>query len=387
MVRGTAQGFVFPDLPVTTSMEDLRILDDDTTSITVRAKTPPEKNRLLPVSEWSATLSSSDEIHSVPITFPTLHRCNLHQQMRIASANSANNATVKKYMDERLKVLGNQWFDNGDILLQMLRSCDALISGDVALQFLLPERRTRWYPVHLHLYVSTSYHISMYRQLEMHGYKIINERVPNYWTLGHSTVAQTATFARSSRLIKVTVSTTTAPSAPIFEQESTALMNFISHDRVYCAYPTLTFHGIAMINPGLLYTGMFCIENVQTSLRYRRRGFLYTSCHHNTGISVPCPSVTRAITDSSGMWWDLKRMEEIHSSPRHFFERFGVVDCHWTLGGPICGCPHTLVLPEVRVVQDESYVFSMCAAYATLTNSQLALFIMVSTSSEANIQM
>ena len=387
MVRGTAQGFVFPDLPVTTSMEDLRILDDDTTSITVQAKTTPEKNCLLPMSEWSATLSSSDEIHSVPVTFPTRHRCNLHQQIRIASANSANNATVKKYMHEHLKVLGDQWFDNDDILLQMLCSCNALISGDVALQFLLPERCTHWYPVHLHLYVSTSYRISMYRQLEMHRYKIINQCVPNYWTLGHSTVARTATFAQSSRLIKVTVSTTTVPSAPIFEQESMALMNLISHDHVYCAYPVLTVCGIAMINPGLLYTGMFCIQNVQTLLRYHRRGFRYTSCHHNTGVSIPCPLVTLAITDSSGMWWDLKRTEEIHSSPYHFLEHFSVVDCDWTLGGPICGCPHTLVLPEVRVVQDELYIFSMCTAYATLTNSQLALFIMVSNSLEANIQM
>ena len=226
--------------------------------------------------------------------------------MRIASTNSTNNATVKKYMDERLKVLGKQWFDNDDILLQMLRSCNALISGDVALQFLLPERRTCWYPVHLHLYVSTSYRISMYRQLQTQGYKIINERVPNYWTLGHSTVARTATFARNSRLIKVTVSTTTVPSAPIFEQENTALMNLISHDRVYCAYPALTFCGIAMINPGLLYTGMFCIPNMQTLLRYHRRGFHYTACHHNTGISIPCLSATWAITDTSGMWWDLK---------------------------------------------------------------------------------
>ena len=198
MVRGTAQGYVFPYLPITTSMEDLRILDDDTTSIAVRAKTPAETDCILPVSEWSPTLSSSDEIHSVPVTFPTLRRCNLHQQMRIASTNSTNNATVKKYMDERLKVLGKQWFDNDDILLQMLRSCNALISGDVALQFLLPERHTCWYPVHLHLYVSTSYRISMYRQLQTQGYKIINERVPNYWTLGHSTVARTATFARNS---------------------------------------------------------------------------------------------------------------------------------------------------------------------------------------------
>ena len=370
---------------MTTSMEDLRMLDDDTTSITVHAKPLPEADRLPRGWEWSPTLSSCYEIHP-PVTVATLHHCNLHEQMRIASANSANKGTVQKYINERLKVLGNHWFNNGDILLQILCLCNALISGDVALQFLLPERRTRWYPVHLHLYVSTSHHISMYRLLQMHGYKIVNECVPIYWSQGHSTIGRIAMFARSNRIIKVTVSTTTVPCAPIFEQENTALMNLISYDSVYCAYPTLTLRGMAIINPGLLYTDVFCMQNMQTLLRYRCRGFVYTACHQNTAISIPCPSLIRSITDASGIWWDLKRTEEIRGSPRHFFDRFGVIDCHWTLGGPICGSPQTLVLPEVRILQDESYVLAMSSSYATLTESPLVLFIMDINSSEASFQ-
>ena len=70
----------------------------------------------------------------------------------------------------------------------------------------------------------------------------------------HSTVGRTAMYNKDKRIIKLTVSTTAAPFSPIFELENTALMNLISYDRFYCAYPTLTFRGLAMINNGPVTT-------------------------------------------------------------------------------------------------------------------------------------
>ena len=152
-------------------------------------------------------------------------------------------------------------------------------------------------------------------------------------------------------------------------------MNLISHDHIYCAYPTLTFCGMAIINPGPLYTSTFCMPNMQTLLRYRRRGFMYTNCHRNTSISIPCPSLTRSIADANGIWWDLEQMVHVHNCPRDIFDSFGIVDCLWTLGGPICGCSQTLVLPEVRVIENKSYVLSMYALYLTLNTSSSAFFM------------
>ena len=375
MVSSTFQHFSSTNAVVVISMEDLRLLDDDTNSIAIHPKTPTQRYQLSGPAGCTPPLLPSYALH-LPITLATLRRCNLYEQMQIASSNTTNNKIVKDYLHNRLKLIGEAWFDNGDTLLEILRSCNALISGDVVLQFLLPQTGSRWYPLHLDIYVSMAYRTSMYRLLEMQGYHNINERVPSYWLQSYSTIARLATFARGSRIIKITTSTSTVPCPPIFELENTALMNLISHDRIYCAYPTLTFRGMAIINPGPLYTSSFCTSNMQTLLRYRQRGFVYTNCHRNTNICVPCPSVTRSLADANGVWWDFTEMVQVHDCPRDIFNTFGIIDCHWTLGGPICGCPQTLVLPEVRVVENESYVLSMYPPYLTLNIRATDFFIL-----------
>ena len=175
-------------------MEDLRLLDDDTESIAIRPKTPTERYRLSGPAVGNPPLLPS-YVLQLPVTLAMLHQCNLYEQMQIASTNSANNKTVKNYIHKRLKMVGEAWFNNGDTLLEILRSCNALISGDVALQFLLPETRSRWYPLHLDIYISMGYRISLYRLLEMQEYHNVNDRVPSYWPQGQSTIARLATFA------------------------------------------------------------------------------------------------------------------------------------------------------------------------------------------------
>lgn len=79
-------------------------------------------------------------------------------------------------------------------------------------------------------------------------------------------------------------------------------------------------------------------------------------CHDNMEISVPCSSVSQSMMNTTGLWWDHEAMSEVSSSPAHIYNRFGVLDSHWTLGGPMCGCPGALILPDMQVVEDESYV-------------------------------
>ena len=116
------------------------------------------------------------------------------------------------------------------------------------------------------------------------------------------------TFAREGQIIKVIVSTTAAAFAPIFDMETTALMNHISYDWFYCTYPTLTFNRMAMINLRLLYTRSFCKCNMEMLLMYHSRGFIYMGCHDNMEISVPCSSVSQSMMNTTGLWWDHEAM-------------------------------------------------------------------------------
>ncbi|KIO14866.1 hypothetical protein M404DRAFT_117251, partial [Pisolithus tinctorius Marx 270] len=49
-------------------------------------------------------------------------------------------------------------------------------------------------------------------------------------------------------VINVIVSSTVAAMSPIFEFHSTAVMNFIAADHIFCAYPTLTLHKMSLVN-------------------------------------------------------------------------------------------------------------------------------------------
>ena len=55
------------------------------------------------------------------------------------------------------------------------------------------------------------------------------------------------------------------------------------------------------------------------------------------------------ITDTIGIWWDHEQTMEVNSSPADIFQHFGVLDGHWTLGGPVCRRPDALMLPDVRI--------------------------------------
>ena len=339
------------------SMEELKRLDDDTTYMAVCPKPLANTNGLLHSPDgWFLHMPQTSEMSTLPVTVEILRHCNLHEQMRIAATHSINRATVKKYIDHRLELLGSRFFDDGNTLLEILRMCDAVISGDIALQIFLPETRAAWYPADLHVYVPTGYHNYMHRLLRGQGYDMFEEHLHKNCPQSHSTVGRTAMYNKDKRIIKLTVSTTAAPFSPIFELENTAVMNLISYDRFYCAYPTLTFRGLAMINNGPLYTGAFSMRTMQALLKYRARGFVYIGCHNNSGISAPCVCISRLITDTTGIWWNRSGTVECDASPREIFQRFGVLNCHWTLGGPVCGCREALALPEVRVVEDESCV-------------------------------
>ena len=88
--------------------------------------------------------------------------------------------------------------------------------------------------------------------------------------------------------------------------------------------------------------------------RAPREGVNFSIC-----CGVWCPRRCRwssATTDANGIWWDLKQAIEVKSSPADIFQRFGMLDVHWSLGGPVCKRPDALMLPDVRIVDDDSYV-------------------------------
>jgi hypothetical protein len=61
---------------------------------------------------------------------------------------------------------------------------------------------------------------------------------------------------------------------PIFGFHSTVVMNFISHDTLFCAYPSLTFERRSLLNTRQLLTGFTPIDKTEACiLKYEARGY------------------------------------------------------------------------------------------------------------------
>ncbi|KAL4075434.1 hypothetical protein J3A83DRAFT_4089352 [Scleroderma citrinum] len=80
------------------------------------------------------------------------------------------------------------------------------------------------------------------------------------------------TLALGNCTINIVTSRTEAAISPIFQFHCTALMNFISTDQIFCAYPMLTLQSLVIINPDPLYQGIFNWSNLNALLKYISHG-------------------------------------------------------------------------------------------------------------------
>ncbi|KIM69882.1 hypothetical protein SCLCIDRAFT_89022, partial [Scleroderma citrinum Foug A] len=100
---------------------------------------------------------------------------------------------------------------------KIMCTCDAVISGSVALHFLLSTNQTNWTPTDLDLYVP-----------QANACQLVSLGICKF---------------------DVVISKRVMAAAPIFQFHTTVVMNFISPGRYFCAYPALTFCGLSMVNP------------------------------------------------------------------------------------------------------------------------------------------
>ncbi|KIK22655.1 hypothetical protein PISMIDRAFT_38354, partial [Pisolithus microcarpus 441] len=130
----------------------------------------------------------------------------------------------------------------------MLRTCDAVISGSTALHLLLPKSGTAWTPKDLDLYVPLRTSAVLLARLESEGYGIISQHPADVEHYSYSHVHEVVVVGKGERKIDVIISKTSTALSPIFQFHSTAVMNFISADTIFCTYPRLTLERLSMVN-------------------------------------------------------------------------------------------------------------------------------------------
>ncbi|KAI6043799.1 hypothetical protein EDC04DRAFT_2537182, partial [Pisolithus marmoratus] len=105
------------------------------------------------------------------------------------------------------------------------------------------------------------------------GYSTITESVVDHLGYGYSHVQHILIVSNGTRKIDLEVSRTVTALSPIFQFHSTAVMNFVSTDTIFCSYPKLTLCLLSMVNAGPLYYSSHKCGIIEGIRKYTTHGF------------------------------------------------------------------------------------------------------------------
>ena len=325
--------------------------------------TYPLKNMMPPQSRWSTPLLPA----SVPLRialadnagafaprlellYEVLQYCDLRVQVHLAATNRFNQWVIQDYIRLRKKMLALRFFDNSESFYKMLSDWNSIISGRGALHLLLPAADTQWTPSSLEIYVPGCLYGEVKFWLKEQGYDVTHVRLGDSNAPSFSPIKQAVVFTNKNRNVVVFASETDAACTPIFHFQSTACMNYIGADRIFCAYPRLTFQYVAMINPAPLFCNAFTIDDIDVLRKYETQGFICLPWSAADIRSADSPYRHRCLTDSISMFVDTTNVPFRKTSIPEIANRYGVMDVHWTLGGKMPD--GSFVHPRVRVIDN-----------------------------------
>ena len=247
------------------------------------------------------------------------------------------------------------FFSSRTILQEILQTCNAVVSGSAALHLLLPISTTKWKPNDLDLYVPHRHMKVLSWHLQSLGYQLLPHGPDNHSAYSSSQVTAVHKFILGQSVIEVIESSTDTSFSPIFLFDSTAVMNFVSMNTIFAAYPNLTLQYKSLLNPYSLYGNMYNHRKISHLEKYLQWGFQFIPCQESHTSPFQCRSNARAVTDSGSLWINLCTSLRMDQHPVDIFLQYGVLDVEWRLSGHICRSD-CFLWPRIRVIKDKSWV-------------------------------
>ena len=280
--------------------------------------------------------------------------CDVRDIVHFAASTKVNAATAHEYLNCHLHDVILPFVENTKQFFKIMCTCDAVISGSVALHFLLSTNQTNWTPTDLDLYVPQANACQLVSLLGDHSYQVVHQGEVDNSPYTHSNIHTMLTLSSGICKFDVVVSKRVMAAAPIFQFHTTVVMNFISPGRYFCAYPALTFCGLSMVNPGPLYVGRHGQNAFSVIAKYQSCGFRYISCSEVHELNFTCKNMPHMLTDRWYMWVDTSTLPWVSVFASDIFAHYGCLDICWILGGMVCGVQDGYVNPHVAVIKDAS---------------------------------
>lgn len=239
----------------------------------------------------------------------------------LASTSKPNQAVVWGYLHRRSRGLVRTFVPNVENFFQILSWTRAALSGSTVLKFMMPESQAGWTPNDLDIYVPSQLpdtRSQMVDYLRFEGYVVVatvpfssGTNANNYEPFGG--ILSVVKMRKGSREIDVVHSNSPTFFTCISHFHVTAVMNFISAQGFFSAYPAMTESGKAFASR-LAYKPMARPSDTTIAAyrKYRNRGIRIYNIHPSSNInpshgylpahhcrrSFNCPHTIRTTLDS-----------------------------------------------------------------------------------------
>ena len=253
------------------------------------------------------------------------------------------------------------------VLLQNLANTQSIVSGSVALAAVIPFKLRNWRPIDLDIYTIDEHVSKWFDYIVSEGYRPAvgaRARRNNY---GHCGIREVVSFTNSMGIkIDIVITDHTSALTPIFNFYGSHVINAITGHGVYCAYPTHTLHGRAMLNAATCPPNIAALPFViqKCMVKYFKRGYHFATnaviaidSPHFCTVSKSCPHTVRDSVDNGA----LRLAFNNNVYPKHFVSNtMGVIfpySCitEWTIGGTPCildqtgiDCAQTFSITEIN---------------------------------------
>jgi hypothetical protein len=243
----------------------------------------------------------------------TLNCMDLAQLMAFSGTSKSFRKIVTAFINRLVHRTIRPFFDNPTLFLNLLRHTRSVLSGSLALFLLFPcNLHSTWKCGDADILVPREHKSAVITFLKAaFGYEVIHMFASD---LTHNPDSRIQEVVRmlckdKDKQVDVIISDSDSSILPIWRFHSTIVMNFISADGIYCAFPSHTLHHHGIVNPIHIQSGLpssqieYCIQ------KYKSRGF-NISTHpndvdgekrHSCGRSSICPNTIRSSLDSMSL--------------------------------------------------------------------------------------
>ncbi|KAJ7661397.1 hypothetical protein DFH06DRAFT_921721, partial [Mycena polygramma] len=222
-------------------------------------------------------------------------------------------------------------------MLALLRTTRGLVSGSAAL---LAISNLAFTPGDLDIYVPESQEdTAIQMSLKTLGFRVTQSKKPSY---GNNTEIRTIHWLKNKKK-RMNIMVVKGENAllALFQFHSTIVMNFLSADGLYCAYPSLTLSNLAIANiPIMIREGGISERCRDCFDKYRSRGIAFENdaqkfeghSNHVCWVDAECPMTVRTSRDHRGLYIKLFSATQLETEIKGKHRAMVV----WCLGGPIC---------------------------------------------------